>query len=61
MVNENSFLKEILGKLGKENLLQGNEDAIAIDLNESIHSGNILVVNTDSMSWSADALPPDIS
>ena len=64
VVNEASFLEHILSKLGessKVNLLQGNEDAVAVDITSQVSSSNVLVVNTDSMTWSSDALPPDIS
>ena len=59
MLDENSFLKKVLSNLGKENLLQGNEDAVALEIH--FEKSDILIINTDSMSWSSDALPPTIS
>jgi thiamine-monophosphate kinase len=61
MVNEDEFLKQIIKDLSIENLLYGNEDAVAFDIGLHQPTSDTLVINADSMSWSSDALPPNIS
>lgn len=56
MVSEDSFLKKILPQLSKKNLLPGNDDAVAWKTPD-FERESLLVLKTDSLAWSSDALP----
>lgn len=60
MVTEDSFLSHILPLLSQNNLLPGNDDAVAWKTPEG-EEGSLLVLNTDSIAWSTDALPENMS
>lgn len=60
LVTEDSFLEHILPLLSRNNLLPGNDDAVAWKTPES-EQGSLVILNTDSISWSTDALPVTMS
>lgn len=60
MVTEDSFISKILPLLSKDNLLPGNDDAVAWKTPED-EINSLLVLNTDSIAWSTDALPDNMS
>lgn len=60
MVTEDTFLSKILPLLSKSNLLSGNDDAVAWKIPEK-ETGSLLILNTDSIAWSSDALPSSMS
>lgn len=59
-LHEDNFISKLLPQLSKKNLLPGNDDAIAFETPEN-EKNSLLIVNTDSISWSTDALPPSMS
>ena len=56
LVSEDDFLKKILPLLSEKNILSGNDDAVAWKTPEE-EKNSLVVLNTDSISWSTDALP----
>jgi thiamine-monophosphate kinase len=60
LVSEDKFISQILPLLSKKNILQGNDDAVA--WKQPVGEENsLLVLNTDSIGWSSDALPKTMS
>lgn len=60
LVTEDSFLSHILPLLSRNNLLPGNDDAVAWKTPEG-EDKSLVVLNTDSIAWSTDALPVTMS
>ena len=56
LVSEDIFIRQILPLLSKKNILSGNDDAVAWKTPEE-EKNSLVILNTDSISWSTDALP----
>jgi len=56
---ELKLLENFLPSLSKNNLLPGNEDAVAW-LTPPQFENQIYVCNVDTIAWSSDALPKDM-
>ena len=57
--HELKFLEKFVPTLSKNNILQGNEDAVAWVTPQQFEN-QVYVCNVDTIAWSSDALPGDM-